>query len=783
MFLAVFVTLGPGASRAEARQAIEDLADRLVSAVRLDGVEGPLAELAMNNIRLGAGDPFDADTVRGDVQRLYRLGRFATIDAVPEIRADGTVVVIYQVSEQETVVEIQVVGNKAISDQDVLDAVRQIRGGPKDDYLIERSVRDIRELYVEKGFYLADVSVDRELLDEQSTLVFRVIEGPRLRVKRIEFRGNAAFSNRRLKAETDLRTHIFLLRSGVLDEDIIAADRATITTFYTERGYLDVRVDSVIDLSPDNREAVVAFVISEGPRYTVGEIRTENADVPGAPLRIFSDEQIAAMIPLKSGDTYSADLVRESREVLEYAWGTLGYHTASVVPIPIWVGDDPVVDVLLSVREGSRKLVGAIEIKDNFLTRDKVIRRELEMKPGRPFDRRKFEESQRRLQRLRLFSNVRMTEQDESGEYPDEIDILIEVAERNTGSVNFGAAVGSDAGVFGELSIRQDNFDLFDLPETTGELLSGRAFRGAGQQFQMTLRPGSELFEYSASLTEPRLFDSDYSLSVSGLYRERQFNEYDENRISGAVTVGRRFGDVWQGSIGVRGERVELDDLSTSAPTELLLDLGPDTLTTLSLGLTRTTIGTINRPGRGSRLELRLDRVGAFGGDYDFWRADADYTVFLTLAEDFLGRKSILRLNTRAAYIFDADPRVPTYERFYLGGRSFRGFDFRTIAPKGVRIDNGQPSDSIGGDFLFFAGAQYEVPIFDETINGVVFLDTGTVTDGFGFDDYRVSAGFGVRLYIPQLGPVPIAFDFGFPIREAEGDENQVLSFSAELPF
>ena len=170
------------------------------------------------------------------------------------------------------------------------------------------------------------------------------------------------------------------------------------------------------------------------------------------------------------------------------------------------------------------------------------------------------------------------------------------------------------------------------------------------------------------------------------------------------------------------------------------------------------------------------------GGDFNYTTASTEYTVFLTLYEDFLGRKSILKLNTRAGYIFGGD--APTYDSFYMGGRSFRGFDFREVSPKGIRADNGLPSDDpIGGDWLFFAGAQYEMPLLAENLTGVVFLDTGTVTDNLGFDEYRASIGLGLRIYIPQLGPIPIAFDFAIPILKEESDEEQLLSFSAEVPF
>ena len=207
---------------------------------------------------------------------------------------------------------------------------------------------------------------------------------------------------------------------------------------------------------------------------------------------------------------------------------------------------------------------------------------------------------------------------------------------------------------------------------------------------------------------------------------------------------------------------------------------GPDTIAGLGFTLTRSSVKTITRPGEGSRLQLSFEQVGV-GGDIDFSVASAEYTVFLTLQRDFLGRPSILKLSTRAGYIFSGD--APLYERFYLGGRSLRGFEFRTASPKGIDRFGNQTRDPVGGDWLFFAGAQYEVPLISENLTGVVFVDSGTVTNDPGFSEYRVALGFGIRIYIPAFGPIPIALDIASPLIDQVGDEKQVLSFSAELPF
>lgn len=787
LLLALVATFGPvlPGGAVYGQQVYErgsDLADRPLSAIRIAGASTDAERMIRNNIRAAVGDPYLAETVRSDVERIHNLGRFRFVTAEVELQPDGSVAVIYTVAPQPLIAEVQVVGNSAISDQDLLDAVRIMRGGPRDDFLIQKAKRDIEALYRKKGYFLTTVELDESALEDRGLLIFRIIEGPRVRIKVIEFEGNDAFRDELLLPEVKTRTHIFLFRRGALDTEVLADDVAALDRFYKSRGYLDVRVDRTVSLSPDNREAKVTFLIREGPQYRLGAVRTENRLDPDQPLKVFSDEQIAAILEIKPGDVYSRDKLRRSLDMLETAYGVMGYIDVRLLPSELRRGPEPVVDLLLEIEEGEPSMVGVINISGNFLTRDKVVRRLLRVEPGRPYNSADLAESERRIQRSRLFNDVRVTVQERDELDPEYRDLLVEVKERNTGSIGFGVAVGSDAGVFGELSVRQDNFDVADWPESFQEYFAGRSFRGAGQRFSMVFRPGNEIFQYSMSLTEPHLLDTDYSGSVAGSFRQRVYNQYDEERLTGSLSLGRQLGDIWEVSLRTRAERVRLTSIAPEAPTEIYLDQGPDTLTALGVSLTRTTIGTLTRPGRGTRLELSLDKAGAFGGDVDFWRTEADYTIFLTLDEDFLGRKSVLKFNGRIGYIFG--DRAPTYERFYLGGRSFRGFEFRTVSPKGVRNDNGQPSsEPVGGDWLLFLGTQYEFPLFQETVTGVVFVDSGTVTDDVGFDDYRVSAGFGFRLYIQQLGPVPIAFDFGFPIVQEETDEEQVISFSAELPF
>jgi len=762
------------------------LVDRPISSVEIEGLDRVSRQTVLNNIRTQPGNPYDARTRALDLQSLQRLGLFETVTMFGTLQPDGTVKVTIEVEEQPLIADVQVVGNSVISDQEILAAIPVRPLVPRDEYVIQEAQRRIKNLYRERGYYRAEVEVEEQEVDGGSILIFRIIEGPRVKIRAIEFRfinDQRSFTDAQLRSQIDTETAFFIFRKGNIDEQMITRDVSSLVSFYMDRGYLDIRVDREIQLSPDSREAKVVFIIDEGPVYTMRNITAVGNTV-------FTAEQLAALAAIKSGDVYSQDRIRKSVRAISDAYGLLGYADDQPVYRPVNVRavelrnpDGRTVDLRLEIDEGERYKAGVTRVAGNFLTKQEVILRHVDVRPNRPLNLLEIREAEEDLRGTQLFGDVRITPQPPDPLDPAYRDILIEVKERNTGSFNFGAAIGSDSGFFGDISLNQRNFDLADWPESIEEFTKGRAFRGAGQRFSLALQPGDEVSRFSLSITEPYLFETPNSITASGLYREWQFSDYDEERLNGTLTLSRRLGELWSVGLNTRFERVELTAIAPFAPTEVFDAEGPDSITSLGVRLTRSTVGSRIRPGRGTVLELAVDRVGALGGDFDFTTASLDYTLFLTLAEDFLGRKTILRLNTRAAYIFE-DDEAPVYEQFYLGGRSFRGFDFRTVSPKGIRADNGEPSDEpVGGEWLFFLGAQYEFPIFEEVFNGVFFVDSGTVSDDLGFSDYRVSVGTGIRMYIDAFGPVPLAFDLAVPIVDEPTDEEQIFSFSAEFPF
>ena len=783
---------------------------------------------ALNIITSTEGRVFDADRVRDDVRRLNRLGLFQRVEIYAGLTESGGVELVFDLLERNLVVDTQVTGNTQINDNEIQSVIDVVPGTPVDRFQIDRSARRIEELYRSKGYFFVRVNVDEEELEETGLVIFRVLEGQKLKVSAIRFRGNDAFENKKLRREIDTRVGN-LFRTGQLDEEVLQSDIANLIEFYKDRGYLDIRADRLVQPAKNAKEAIVTYLIDEGPRYTLRSIQTDIETSEPEATPVFADEQIAGLLGVKPGDVYAIEKVEESIERITDAYGQMGYADAQVVRLERRDEDDPVVDLIVAIVEGDRFMVGEVVIQGNELTKQEVIRRQVELKPTRPLDTTAIERTKIRLRRLRLFNDQRQgqstkltpqapgsvflsevwddapgRQRDKSGpggiesddkrdpENPIDLslsppegtkyrDVLIEVEETNTGSFDLGGAVSSDAGFVGRIALTQRNFDIADTPDSVGELLSGRAFRGGGQTFQIELQPGNEVQTFSISLSEPALLETNYSGSVSAFFRNRDFDEFDERRAGFTLGLARRFGTRWTGGLNFRYNQVDLGDIDPSRPVDIFRVARPIDLFGLSASLQRNNLDSRIIPTRGSRTAISIEQVV---GDFTYNPINLRHNIYVPIREDYIGRTTVLELSSRVGYIPQGRDDTPTYERFFLGGQSFRGFEFRTVSPKGIRNDTGGPSeDPVGGTWQFFVGAQITQPLWEETLSGVLFIDAGTVTFDPSFESFRVSAGFGVRILFPALSQAPLAFDFGFPLSKESADDERIFTFSVDVPF
>lgn len=349
---------------------------------------------------------------------------------------------------------------------------------------------------------------------------------------------------------------------------------------------------------------------------------------------------------------------------------------------------------------------------------------------------------------------------------PSDLDIFVE--EARTGRFSFGVAVNSNAGLTGQITIEERNFDLFRLPRNWDDVAQGGAFRGGGQYLRIEAYPGNRLQRYMISLTEPYLFGTNISGTVSGSYFDRAYFDYFESRYGGTLGLGYRLTPDLSLQTRMRLENVTISNPRVIGVPELDSVLGQSDVYGGRVNLMHDTRDLPLAPTEGHYLELAFEQVF---GTYDFSRAEIDYSQYIMLRErpDGSGRH-VLAFNTSIGFLGDD---APLFENYFAGGyNTFRGFAFRGASPinGGVRV---------GGHFKFINSLEYFFPLTaDDMVKGVVFCDYGTVEQSVGFHDaFRVSPGLGLRINVPALGPAPLALDFAFPVSKEATDQRQTFSF------
>lgn len=753
-----------------------DLKGRTVEEVRILGNSTVSDAVIRNAIRTAVGEPLDPATVEEDYQRVFDLRKFSNVEARVEPTATG-VNVVFVVTEQNQVNGISFRGNTKLATPTLLGAVDLRVGEAIDPFRIAIARSAIEELYRARNYPFTRVTVDDVALSERGEVEFNVVEGPNVRIRNIQFRGNDSFSDDRLKGQIRSSTWIFIFRSGRFLPQQVEEDVAALRRFYDSKGFFDARVGRKLVYSPDMRELEIQFLIDEGPRYTVERVTFEGNTQ-------LSEDQLRARMKLLEGRPFDDELLQRDVRAIVRAYGPFGYiyQPDSNDPDYLRIGTNrgPVrrvyqrdagkVELLYSIREGKPFRVGRIIPKGNVRSQEKLILREMRFAPGELYDAGEVADATDRLRSTPYFGAVSVTP---IGSDPNYRDLLVEVEEAKTASFNVGAGINSNGGVGGNITYQQRNFDLLNFPNSPAEIFSDRAFIGAGQDLRVSLEPGTQASNASIRFTEPWLFDLPYSFTGEIYLRDRQRKDYDDGRFGGRISFGKRFNYVWSGSVTLRGEDVEISDIDDDElrAIEYVREEGHNTLTSVGLGVRRDTVNPGFLPHTGSVLTAGVDGYGLLGGDYHFQRFSLGYDTYYTLDEDLIDRKTVLGLHGNLGYITGDSV---FFERFYGGGLgSVRGFDFRGISPR-----SGIEDDPVGGDFLATGSVEVNFPLLGESLRGVVFTDFGTVEQDFELGTIRSSVGAGIRLVLPFLGQAPLAIDFAVPVTKDDEDETQLISFS-----
>jgi outer membrane protein insertion porin family len=677
----------------------------------------------------------------------------------------------------EIIRSIEFEGNRKFKDHVLRERLGFSLGDRLDPFLAEGGRLTIIEVYRRIGFTTVEVSLDRDRLAE-GHLLYRIDEGPRVQIGSIDFVGNETFGTWTLKQVVRIRERRWLLWPFYFTEEAVEEDVDRLREFYYGRGHLDYRIEARTELSADGERMDVVFLIEEGPVYRIAEVvLSGNAH--------FTDEQLLTDLELSPGDVYLKVEADRGARRMQQRYREIGFVDAEVrhnVRFTPEV-DDPLITLVLEIREGRQFRIGRIEITGNEVTKDKVLRRVLDeygFTPGELYNakiapREGSGQLERYVQRAASAQQVMIRPVPPEEEAPDRKDVRVDMQEGMTGMIRPGIGFSSDHGVMGQLIYQQSNFDITDVPENFWEIFTPwRTFRGGGQRFTLRLEPGTRYSQYSVSFSDPYWRDEPITFNLLGQSWKRFRESYDEGRLKGAFGFEHRLSEQWRRSIGFRAENVTVERLDFDAPQEIRDVAGNNQLYGVRLGLGWNMVDDLYDPSEGRTASGFYEQVV---GDHDFGILEGSYIHYFTLREDVLGRKTVLAGKLLAgATVGDAPP----FEKFYAGGTGrygLRGFQYRGVSTRGLQtgVSDPQRKDPIGSDWIFLAGAEVTIPLVGENFGLLLFTDSGTVDTG----RYRVSIGTGIEIKVPQIfGNVPIRFEIATPLRKDEKDRTQVFSFS-----
>jgi outer membrane protein insertion porin family len=729
-------------------------AARKVTAIEVKGNRSISTVTILSKIKSRVGLDYSTNIISDDIKRLNELGYFSDIKIDTEDFEGGLKVFII-VTEKPLIDKIVFEGRfkRMIRQEKLTESLKLKEGQYFDEVQLREDLAVIKDICVKKGYAQAEVTSKSDInpQDNKVTLTITIEPSKRIKVKRVEFRGNKNFKSKRLlKIIKSRKSGIFV--SGFFKEDVLKDDVEKLKSFYRKEGYTDVKVEYETGFNEKKALMFIIISIEEGKKYVVGKVSVKGNTV-------YTEDEIKKSLKLIAPDkVFSQEMMQEDASNIQSIYFDKGYIFAQASGATYLNPETDRVEVTYTIDEGIVGYVDKVRIRGNIKTKDVVIRRELRIYPGERFDGQKLKRSKERLQNLGFFEEVGYDIEPSAGGEPQMRDLVVEVKESKTGEFSFGGGYSSVDKLIGFVEIAQKNFDWRNFPY----------FTGAGQDLRLRAELGSLAKNFELSFTEPWMFDYPVSFGFDA-YRRVHDREtdvgfgYNEKRSGGDLRLGREFGEYVRADAMYRIEDVTISSVSDDATSELKKEVGSNVISSMQFGLSRDTRDNIFNPSRGYVLGGSFELAGGpFGGDKDFTKLNANASKYFGLI-----RSSTLELRLRAglADAYGDSAELPIYERFYAGGAySIRGYHERKVGP----IDP-VSEDPIGGEAMVVGNIEYLYPVLD-ILKAALFYDVGNVwakIGDFGTDGYKAGIGMGVRLKTP-IGPVRL--DYGWPLNKEPGE-------------
>ena len=688
------------------------------------------------------------------IKNLYKTEFFSNINIDIQDK-----ILVVNLEEFPIINQITFSGNDLIENNQLLEIV-SIK--PRDVLNIENlkiAAERIRVEYQKIGRYLAEINIKKNVLSEgRVSINFNIDEGSLLVVKNINFVGNKSFSDRELKSKITTKEDAWykIFGSNKFVPERLEYDKEKLKRFYNERGYIDFKVISAKgDLLPNMSGFNINFILSEGQRYKVNELNFVSTSIKNINKTLLFEK-----ISIKKDHFFDSRALEYSVDKLVSFFENKGYNFINVVPS--FTKENDLVNIKFLIQEGSNKFVNRINIVGNTRTNDNVIRRELTLFEGDPFNKSKLTSSIKSLNRLGYFQtvNYKLLNLDNNL-----LDIIINVQEMNTGSVSFGVGYSSLDSSSVSFGLREKNF------------------LGEGKKINVQASLSDKKSSYNLGATEPYFLDRHLSLSGNVFNQERENQKGDVKYNTKGLSFGFGFKqeNISQ-NFNYKISTTKSTTSSTSTANSSTGEEGKDiTTSSISHDIVKDTTNSFFNPTSGYRVKFS-NTLSGIGGDTSFLKSVVNYRHYIPINYgDY-----IFSFKSGAGFITGLDDKVTSSNRFLLGGNTLRGFDSAGFGPR----DTGN-NEAVGGNNFYNLSLEIKSDMWlpDETgLEWLLFTDIGSLwgTDyksGVkGFDDMepRVTNGFGLSM-TTAVGPLQMIW--GFPVVSKNYDIEENFNFKIGTTF
>ncbi|WP_457603215.1 outer membrane protein assembly factor BamA [Nitratifractor sp.] len=668
--------------------------------------------------------------------------------------------------------------NIEIKGVDDADKLMEVIGIKKGDLYTPEKVQHAKEMIIKaleaSGYYGTTVKAEIQPVHESVAITFDVNKGQKIKIDKVTFVGNKHLSSSVLEDNLVNKKGTWFSwipiiggGGGTAMPDQLPYDQMRIRETYLERGYLDAKVsEPLMKVDFSNYKADVTYVVHEGEPYKVASVKIQGA-VPGLNIKELDEE-----LHLKPGKIFNVKKLRKDLKMLHEKIGNLGYAYAQVEPLFKKDSKNHTVSITYKIVPHKKVYINDVIITGNTKTLDYVIRRYIYLAPGDLYNYTDLEETKKELQRTGFFDKVIVKPQRVS---ENKINLIVEVTEAQTGSLSGGVGYGSYDGFMVNASVSDRN--LF----------------GTGIAGSLTLDYGEKSHNYALSFTDPRIFNTLFSLSM-GVYDSKDEYEYDADtnltdytvsRTGGWFSFGRKIGRHMHASVGYSYTDVDYHDYT---PVDVNGTNPYESYKKSSLlgSFTFDNTDDYYVPREGIYSKINLEYAG-LGGDAEFWRTELKFAAYYGM-EDLIDYDLIWRYKLHAGYIHD-DGYTPVAEMYTLGGArdGVRGFAPGSISPRYIDPDTGNEYIA-GGNQMVVNSIEASIPLDMITHNMRLtgFVDYGMIRNTIyktvmqkGWMD-RASTGAQIEWKSP-FGPINLVF--AYPINKKSQDDTSVFEFTMGSKF